>query len=220
MTNFNRIFAALLFGLAAVHSDASRAQAIVLDGNGTALGILLQANNAFMGALSIPHTSISSPTNSYWIINEKSYQFLINWPMFDFETDEALPNAVLDGPSTLSYETSDCTGQPFVVTRHSGIVFSLNRLFGSENEPETQAIYYVPREESLQKRSFLSRRESTTAECESLSLTYNFSGRAYLNDPSETGFTDPTPPMPIQLRSEIDPALARCVFRDGFECEA
>lgn len=223
MAAFRRLLIAIVFGITIGLAQPVFAQPIVIDGNGTGLGTLISSypSGGPQSARPVPYQQSLSPTTSeYWIINEKSYQFSLNWPITVDGTSEVLPNAFLSGvgQSDLLYESSDCTGQPFVATRQSGIVFPIARLNGAD---DSQSVYYVPINEELQNRSFLSSlRWNALDECEISDVTYNFSGRAYLNDPAETGFTDPTPPMPIQLRSALDPELARCIFRDGFECEA
>lgn len=222
MVTLRRLLTTIIFGITIGLAQSVIAQVIVLDGNGTGLGALVSAypSSGPQYARPVPYEqTISSGSSTYWIINEKNYQFTLGWPRTVIGTSEVLPNAFLGsvGNSGLLYESSDCTGQAFVATRQSGIVFSITNLRGQD---ESQSVYYVPVNEELKNRSFLSRLQGDTLdECVLFDETYNFSGRAYLNSPAETGFTDPTPPLPLQLRSSIDPALAQCVFRDGFECE-
>lgn len=197
--------AAVLFGLA-LTPVTTFAQVLLLDNNGTALGI-------YMGEA--PFEKDPDRQDYYHSITENSYLFTLVAPRF--ENSVALSEGALAN-GTLSFETLDCTGQAFLQTKTPGMVFN-RYIAGGSLATQAPEAWYVPKNEPIIDRELRSRRDFHDPEgCVETIASSVPSGRAYLNDPAETGFADTTPPFPFRFRSVLDPELARCLFRDSFEC--
>lgn len=185
----------------------SDAQVIVLDNNDNAIGILLNG----------PY--FEDQTEDFEIATENSYLFEMIGPRLNGET---VANSGYLNQRTLFFESGDCSGQGYMVTHAPGMLFSP---FSGRNidGPEPEA-WYVPKNEQISYSRVLnsSRDSNDPSGCREFTIPQEGrpTGRAFPNDPIETGFTDPTPPWPFKFRTVLDPDLVRCIFRDSFECEA
>ena len=193
------IFAAVFFMPA-----KSVAQVLVLDNADNAMGILL--NGPFSQA----------QTAGFEIATENSYLFEMIGPRFDGSTPT---NQGYLNHRPLRFESQDCSGQGYMRTHAPGMLFNPHRS-RDVSDPEPEA-WYVPKDEEIVYRTMNSVRDSSDSSvCREGTFSSIPTGRAFPNDPVETGFTDPTPPWPFKFRTVIDPDLVRCIFRDSFECEA
>lgn len=201
----NVFFILAVFAAVAIVPIKSAAQVLILDNTDTAMGI-------FLGEPYFPAT-----VEGFSIATENGYLFQMLGPRVDGEN---LTNKGVLNFQTLQFESQDCTGQGYLQTNIPGILF--NPFWSRDiSDPEPEA-WYVPKHEEIVLRSMNSKRDwrDPNGCTETPDALPRLFGRAYPNDPVETGFTDPSPPWPFKFRTVLDPDLVRCIFRDSFECEA
>ena len=203
-------------------SSIGAAQVAVVDGVGVELGLYLD-RSGYVGALPSSHWPAY-----YELITSSDYRFMLHWADGAVAgTGGEVRSFAQVGPywavayvSTypeMYFESDDCSGQPFAVTQHSGIVTATQRV-PADPEPE---LWYVSIDEELELRALSSRRPlDDPGSCEENPFLINdgllTTGRLLKNDPAETGVSRASYSLPLRLKTSSQ--RSECIFSDRFQC--